>query len=89
MKILFFFFSLEKPLYLLNCGTLSTHMDCTAVTAAELPTTEAAVDGAAQGSPKKRYLQGANVASGLQTGLKRCQQHLELIPAPRKHRHMR
>ena len=65
-----YFFSHEKLLYFLNPGTLSTHVASTAVITADLRTPEVVVDGAAQGTPK-RDLQGGNMASGLQSGLKR------------------
>lgn len=86
-KFLLFFSRETTLLYLLNPGTLSTHVASTAVTTAELHTLEVVVDRAAQGTPMKRDLQGANMASGLQTDLKRCQRGLELTLAPRKNRH--
>lgn len=47
------------------------------VITAELCTPDVVVSQAAQGTPKSRDLQTANMALGLQTGLKRCQWALE------------
>lgn len=64
------FFAHKKLLYLLNPGILSAHIASTAGTTAELQTPVVVVKWVSWGAAKKGDLQGATMASGLQTSLK-------------------
>lgn len=64
------FFPHKKLLYLLNPGILSAHIASTAGTTAELQTPVVVVKWVSWGAAKKGDLQGATMASGLQTSLK-------------------